>query len=193
MIKHTQSDLILNYLELIKSALKCIGPAYFKLATTYEPSGIVRERVFCYELYHQIRRSMNRYHKLSLNGEIDKRGHVDFKPEHQKNPDFVFHIPGEHEKNTLVIEVKGRLDYGSDSLAADLQTILSFINCYRYRAGIFILYNHSFQELTTVVGRRLRDMATDMAADAIFILCIKKPREHCEEHILTEFRGMHQL
>ena len=189
MIAHSQSDLILDYLELIKSSLICIEPGYFRLATTYEPSGIVRERVFCYELYHQIRSKMNHRHTLSLNGEIDKRGHVDFKPEHRKNPDFVFHIPGEHEGNTLIIEVKGRLDYGPESITGDLQNILTFINCYRYRAGIFILYNHSIQDLIAVMGRGLQAIATDVAADAVFILCIKQPGKQCEEHTLSEFRG----
>jgi hypothetical protein len=114
-----QQNIELGYLELIKLALGHIDAGYFKLATTYESSGIVRERVFCYELYHQIRRNMDRHHGLSLNGDIDKRGHVDFKREHRKNPDFVFHIPGEHAGNTLVVEVKGRLDCGVDELADD--------------------------------------------------------------------------
>ena len=44
-----------NCIDMIKSALRNIEMGYFNLVTTYEPSGIVRERVFCYELYHQIR------------------------------------------------------------------------------------------------------------------------------------------
>ena len=45
-----------EYLNLIKEALNCVTAPYYNLETTYEPSGIVRERVFCYELYHQMRR-----------------------------------------------------------------------------------------------------------------------------------------
>lgn len=41
-----------TYIQKITEALDNIEAPYFKLETTYEPSGIVRERVFCYELYH---------------------------------------------------------------------------------------------------------------------------------------------
>ena len=47
-----------EYIQLIKAALERVEPGYYRLATTYEPSGIIRERAFCYELYHQIRSSM---------------------------------------------------------------------------------------------------------------------------------------
>jgi hypothetical protein len=94
----------------MERSLESVGQEYFRLTTTYEPSGIVRERVFCYELYRRIRLTMSDDHALSLNGEIDKRGHVDFHPADQKNPDFVFHVPGTHEGNTLVVEVKGHID-----------------------------------------------------------------------------------
>ena len=75
---------------------------FSNLKTTYEPSGIVRERAFCYELYHQLRLVQGEEHILTLNGEIDKRGHMDYENIDKKNPDFVFHIPGEIHANTIV-------------------------------------------------------------------------------------------
>ena len=101
-----------KYFDLILCSLDNVEQPYYNLKTTYEPSGIVRERVFCYELYHQIRCLQTKRNEieLTLNGEIDKRGHVAFTQEDQKNPDFVFHIQGEMIVNTIVLEVKGRSD-----------------------------------------------------------------------------------
>ena len=64
-------------IELIKAALQEIDDEYFNLVTTYEPSGIIRERVFCYEFYHQMRSLMTDDLDISLNGEI--LPHIDGK------------------------------------------------------------------------------------------------------------------
>lgn len=180
--------MIKKHIDLIKRALGRIGPGYFKLTTTYEPSRIVRERVFCYELYHQIRSQMPSDHALSLNGEIDKRGHIDFAPEDRKNPDFVFHIPGTHTGNTLVIEVKGTLKR-RDEIIEDFTTILNFIDKYQYKAGVFIIYNHSLDELLAAVGKELRALAVDPHAESVFILAAKESNAPSEEAVLSVLRG----
>ena len=87
--------------------MKLVGPEYFKIITTYNTGGIIRERVFCYELYHQLRQILPKDDPITLHAEIDKRGHIDFGPDDRRNPDFIFHTPGTHKGNTLVIEVKG--------------------------------------------------------------------------------------
>lgn len=173
------------YIDLIKHALPQVGPGYFILTTTYEPSGIVRERVFCYELYHQLRKIMTTNLDLTLNGEIDKRGHIDFAQNDQKNPDFVFHIPGTHEGNTLVIEVKGKLNPCVD-IKKDFNTITTFIEKYGYIAGIFVLYNHSLSELKQTAGQVLRRFMTRPSANSIHILTIEQPEGDCEELLLSE-------
>ena len=171
------------YLDLIKRSLEKVAPGYFKLKTTYEPSGIVRERVLCYELYHQIRSNMKDA-ELSLNGEIDKRGHIDFDPKDQKNPDFVFHLPGTHKGNTLVIEIKGTLARHAE-IINDFTTILRFIGNYQYKGGVFIIYNHTVDELLKAVGSQLRKLASDAHASAVHILAIKEAGSPCEEVVLS--------
>ncbi len=173
-------------IDLIKAALQEIESGYFNLATTYEPSGIVRERVFCYELYHQIRLLMTDDIPISLNGEIDKRGHVDFKKEHRKNPDFVFHIPGTHLGNTIVVEVKGRLDYAKEKILGDFETLFTFVNNYGYQAGIFILYNHSCAELLKVYGEELKELKSSPNSEAIYIISIGSAETEPEENILAD-------
>ena len=179
-----------EYIDLFKKALPRINPNYFRLTTTYEPSGIVRERVFCYELYHQIRSIMTDDKKLSLNGEIDKQSHKDFDKSDRKNPDFVFHMPGKHDFNVLVVEVKGKLldprGRPLNSIRKDLETIQLFINKYNYRAGLFILYNHSFKELLEKHGQTIKQLRSDPSSSFIFLLSISKPLGYCEENVLAK-------
>jgi hypothetical protein len=171
-----------EYIDLIKLSLRQVEAPYYKLTTTYEPSGIVRERVFCYELYHKIRSNMRSHHRLSLNGEIQKQGHIDFEKKDRKNPDFVFHVPGTHEHNTLIVEVKGKI---VDEIKKDFTTLLTFVNKYDYMAGIFILYNHSFEELISNMGSSMKPLRVKPKADAVYVLSIKQAGDTCEERLLS--------
>ena len=182
----SQRDLVRESIDLIKHAASKIETGYFKIGTTYEPSGIVRERVFAYELYHQIRSLMRKDFPLSLNGEIDKRGHIDFKASHRKNPDFVFHIPGIHEGNTLVIQIKGSLSYSVEKYLNDLKTMLIFISLYKYSAGVFLLYNHTYNQLRERICLDLKKLPYSKAMSAIYILSICRSFDCCSENILSE-------
>ena len=157
-------------IQLIAFAASQVADKYLKLTTTYEPSGIVRERVFCYELYHQLRLLVDNTQKLTLNGEIDKRGHPDFKEEDRKNPDFVFHIPGQHEGNTIVCEVKGNLDV--NGIVKDFETITTFVSSYKYQAGVFLLYNHTLSELIDRYRNDIEKFINSQYADRIFIITL---------------------
>jgi len=172
--------MITEIIETIKKAASRVTENYLNLTTTYEPSGIVRERVFCYELYHQLRLTLGNSHKLTLNGEIDKRGHPDFKVEDRKNPDFVFHIPGQHEGNTIIFEVKGNLD--TDGIIKDFETITTFVSSYQYQAGIFLLYNHTLTELLEGLGNNLDKFIYSEYADRIFIITL--PKAHSIEEVV---------
>lgn len=173
------------YLDLIAEAARAVQPGYFKLATAYAPDGIVRERVFCYEFYHQIRSRMDGQHPLLLHGEIDKRGHPDFEAEDQKNPDFVFHVPGTHEHNAIVVEVKGSLSHPAD-IVQDTETLLKFVNQYHYELGIFLLYNHSFDELAALLRSNLDNLGHRPGAENVVILCIERAHGTVERITLAE-------
>lgn len=169
-----------KYLNIITEALNHVEDQYYNLETTYEPTGIVRERVFCYELYHQIRCIQTKQNetRLSLNGEIDKRGHLEFDKDDQKNPDFVFHIPGKMLDNTFVIEIKGSIKTSSyvDACVKDFQTLELFVHKYKYKMGIFILYNHTLAEFITVINKKLYKKFFSLSpniSEKIMILCKK--------------------
>jgi len=69
---------ISEYVDLIITAFDRVSQDYYKINTTSSADGIVRERVFCYELYHQIRCLQNKrgLTDFNIHGEIDKRGHM---------------------------------------------------------------------------------------------------------------------
>jgi len=175
-----------KYIQLVISALKNVGAEYFKLATTYEPSGIVRERVFCYELYHLIRCQMSPDDPISLNGEIDKRGHIDFATADRKNPDFIFHIPGTHIGNTIILEVKGTLSIAPAEIEDDLSTILIFISKYGYSGGIFLLYNHTLRELIERLGDRIEVFRNHPASRFVTILTLQYAGNESERVLLAQ-------
>ena len=167
--------MIYEIIEKIKKAAEKVTENYLKLTTTYEPSGIVRERVFCYELYHQLRLILGNSNMLTLNGEIDKRGHQDFKTEDRKNPDFVFHIPGQHKGNTIVFEVKGNLI--TDGIIKDFETIHTFVSSYQYQAGVFLLYNYTLSDLLKELGDNLKKFINSKYASQIYIITLPEAQK----------------
>ena len=94
------------YFNLIQRAMAQVEAKYILLEVAGgNPKH--RERVYCYELYHQMR-SLQAHCKeqsgFTINGEIDKDGPQ--KVDQNFNPDFVMHTPGDMENNSCVVEVK---------------------------------------------------------------------------------------
>ena len=131
-------DSLQKYVDLIKNALGNIDTKYFKMDIFGSSKKIIRERVFCYELYHQIRLCQKKsgLNQLTLNAEPDKSGRYDFDRE---NPDFIFHIPGTMDHNDIIIEVKGDLSR-IGAIEKDIHTLTNFVRNYEYRKGIYIIY-----------------------------------------------------
>lgn len=94
----------MTILEALLQATKSISDSYFLLPIAGCDRPIKRERVYCYELYHQLRIVLD-CAPLMLMGEPDKSGHPKFFKK-GINPDFILHIPGEHTQNNTVIEVE---------------------------------------------------------------------------------------
>lgn len=117
--------------DIFKRATKAVPSDYFDLPISSAPSSY-RERVYCYELYHQMRKLWPEGCEYALNGEVDKAGHPDFR-NNRKIPDFLIHRPG-FPDNFLVIEVKR----SSLSESYDLDKLRDFIR-YGYRRAIWLI------------------------------------------------------
>jgi hypothetical protein len=92
--------------EMLAAAAGRIGPEYFQLPIA-DADAVYRERVYCYELYHQLRRLWDGF-PFSLGGEVDKGGHPYFQdgPYAHAKPDLLVHVPGTMDGNLACIEVK---------------------------------------------------------------------------------------
>lgn len=130
-------------LDIIATSMQQIEGKYFnfKVANNEEP--ISRERVFCAELYHQMR---NMFDELNydLNNEPNKKSHPIIEEEcGAVDPDFIVHRIGSMgpDDNLAVIEVKTSRGNLTDGIEKDMQTI----NCMcsidnGYYGGIVIIF-----------------------------------------------------
>lgn len=182
-----------KYVIFFEKALSKVESSYFKMVMTYSNEEINRERVFCYELYHQMRtlseKKLPSGELLSLHAEVDKSGNPLFN---RQNPDFIFHKPGTNEHNELVCEVKGTIDDGS-GITKDFKNILTLIINNGYKNGLFILYNHGIEQL----GRRkhwvnsavmqLADSVQDSHLKAVSIMAIPQSGRAVECVSLFDF------
>lgn len=171
---------ILNKFDkLIIQALNNVDQAYYKLKTTYDNTGIVRERVFCYELHHQFRliQESLKLFDYTIHGEIDKSGHNLFDKDDQKNPDFVFHQAGTMKKNLIVIEVKGKLE--EVGIKKDIDTLSKFCNLYKYNRGYWLVYNYDYDE---ILKSKISFDMINQPSDNLTLIC-KKSEDHEAEVI----------
>ena len=146
-------DYIQKFQDLFLRATAAIPEKYFKLsvATNNEnkPTSIYRERVYCYELYHQMRTISPDYilNGCLICGEVDKSGH----PLKIKDciPDFLVHHPGNMSNNLVIIEVKA-LKNSSIEIEGDLEKLIIFQRDYHYIDGFYLFYGDNEKIFNTI-------------------------------------------
>ncbi len=136
----TREDYVEQVIELLIAATAKIPKQYFRLPIAGKRTGEWRERVYCYELYHQLRRKLEGIPSISLAGEVDKAGHPLFnEPEvENKKPDLIVHSAGSMDNNLVVIEVKQAKALGE--IKKDLKTLRDFKEIAGYKAGCLLLF-----------------------------------------------------
>ncbi len=155
MQKLTQIDDAFTH--ILEKATEAIKEEYFILPR-HEKDPVYRERVYCYELYHQMRQQWPNDCPYLLNGELDKRGSPDPQGGRQPKPDLLVHHPGE-PKNYAVIEVKSsrkcirqRATPRPEHINKDLETLSFFLNR-SYRRAIYLIYGDGAADAATRVQR----------------------------------------
>jgi hypothetical protein len=125
--------MIERFLHLLERAAAAIPAQYFQLPVANQEFPIFRERVYCYELYHQLRKLLETDEQLAsftLCGEVDKQAHPFIR---QCMPDFLFHVPGNMKSNLIVMEVKPiNADLGG--IRKDMEMLSYFVSeeiCYQ--------------------------------------------------------------
>jgi len=138
-----QNDLK-KFLQMLKTATELIEEKYFRLPVAGDDS-VYRERVYCYELYNQLRCIWGNFNNFRLCGEVDKSNHKWFKekPYSRAKPDLLVHKPGsmDNKANLAVIEVK-KYDKRV-SFKHDLKKLTWFCKDAKYFPGIFLVYGEA--------------------------------------------------
>lgn len=126
--------------EILRSATKAIGAEYFLLPVAGRLPALY-ERVYCYELYHQMRCRWPDDTELVLSGEIPKHGHeiIMGMIERPVIPDFLVHVPGNMGNNYAIMEVKSS-QAGVAGIMKDLATLDQFRAAVGYQRAIYLFY-----------------------------------------------------
>lgn len=148
------------------------------------------ERVYCYELYHQLRNliDIERVENPGylpgcyLQGELKKLQILElldhFNLEHlgeRFTPDLLMHTPGNMDLNAYVIEVKVSLGLTVNEASRDIRKILRFIHAFGYRKAIFLAINTSQEEFSNLLNNdaspdAVKNVITEELASQIFIV-----------------------
>ena len=132
-------ELLTQFEEILAAACSRVGREYFQIPVA-DADAVYRERVYCYELYHQMRSGWGEF-GFSLGGEVDKMGHPHFLggPYANAKPDFLVHQPGNMGHNLACVEVKP-LNRAIAGFIADLRKLTWFCQNAAYHRGIFLVY-----------------------------------------------------
>jgi hypothetical protein len=138
--------------DIIGNATQSIEAGYFRLNIAGGDS-IYRERVYCYELYHQMRKKWPKRTPYYLNGEVDKARHpILSELGILSKPDLLVHRPGYMEGNHAIIEIK-HSRAANDGLEKDLDTLSLFLSKVEYERAILLIYGDKADDISNSIAR----------------------------------------
>lgn len=152
-----------GFTELLQTATEQVDHRFFHISLdggqrTY------RERVYCYELYHQLRVAWPSDSLYCLNGELDKAAHPTLVKlgASKAKPDLLVHSPGNMDANSTVIEVKccGAAKKG---IVKDLKTLVDFRTKVGYQRAIYLVYGYELEGTLA----RVRKLRSEMPEPAL--------------------------
>ncbi len=167
-----------RFLYALMAATARVPAHYFQLPVAAEGQAevVYRERVYCYELYHQLRNVLDceRLAKgYALNGEIDKQGHPIIRP---SAPDLLFHVPGGMHQNLVVVEVKP-INAKSKGILKDARNLAYFVSAeVGYRLGVMLVYGDGGRSIG-----RFESALHSAGVDALRLLWQRNPGEPAME------------
>ena len=146
--------------ELLHRATEQVAPQYFQI----EIDGgdpVYRERVYCYELYHQLRCHWPTDTQFYLNGELDKAAHPILRTlgADYAKPDLLIHQPGCMAGNNTIIEVKSS-NAQRDGIEKDLRTLALFRTKVKYDRAIYLLFGRQ----ALAAAERVRSVSTELGS-----------------------------
>jgi hypothetical protein len=181
-MKKAESDMDIIR-DLLEKSIKKIRPEYYISNNRNRPR--YRERIFCYELYHQLRSCPL---GLVTHAEPDKRGHWAIQSKY--NPDIIMHIPGTMKHNNCIIEVK--TSDKKEGIFADFSKIHTFIQKYNYQIGVFILIGYEANVLEEIIRKNITELNNILETSShskILMVSIKEHGQALKIQTLQELLG----
>jgi hypothetical protein len=143
-----------QFLECLIKAIKKMDTHYIQLPVAGSDEPIYRERVYCYELFHQLRCALGDDFPYKLHGEVDKAKHPIIR--NKKKPDFIVHEPG-NMSNLVVIEVKPvTVKDKIEKLREDFKKLKRFISEANYYRGIMLIYGSGNDNLPQNIKKEIK-------------------------------------
>lgn len=150
-------------LALTAAGSEMSDPHYFRLPVAGPEKPVFRERVYCYELYHQLRNRLEDSFPYRLCGEVDKSGNPMFEQEELKGrkPDFIVHVPGKVPMmNLVVVEVKP-VDASLADIGEDIAKLQAFIERAKYPRAIMLIYGDGKREALPDIVTSAKELIAD--------------------------------
>lgn len=173
VLSRKQKDLE-RFVEVLQHATEAIQSVYMLLPVASKEEPVYRERVYCYELYHCLRKEMEKpgHLKYSLFGELDKDGHPLFQQKvllKKAKPDFLLHIPGDMNNNLVAIEVKA-VNARSSDIKKDLKKLTAFCRDpeAEYYHAIYLIYGEDPDDLGRIKKAARNTTGVDTRTISLF-------------------------
>jgi len=156
-VKDSMHTEFAQFEDLLVAATAQVADDYFQLPIA-GADAVSRERVYCYELYHQLRCLWKDF-PFRIGGEVDKRGHPHFEdgPYALAKPDLLVHVPKDMGKNLAVVEVKP-CGFSIDQAQEDLKKLAWFCGNADYYGGIFLVCG-TLGDADKTLARRVAEAA----------------------------------
>jgi hypothetical protein len=148
-----------RFLVCLKQATAQIPSQYMLFPVAGEANPIYRERVYCYELYHQLRIATGDDFPYSLGGEVDKARHpilTELGLDKTK-PDLLVHQPGDMTGNLVVLEVKP-VTAKTEHIMKDLLNLTSFVVRGQYHRAVHLVYGGTEGDFASFRRRAIRQV-----------------------------------
>ena len=168
-------NLFNTLIDIISKSIEAIESTYFNfpVAGIDGSNEIARERVYCSELYHQIRIRIGGF-PYTVNTEPNKTGHkVIEKQCGAIDPDLIIHKPGfmEKDSNLAIIEVKRSCGDLTEGLIKDLKTIKCMTTISNgYFGGIIIVFGELTSQKRTNLINRIKEKKSEDTKKLVLIL-----------------------
>ncbi len=178
--------------ESLMEATAAIEADYMQLPVAGREGPQYRERVYCYELYHQLRPLLEaRLPTYSLGGEVDKTGNPLIRGAglDRVKPDLLVHVPRQMDRNLAVVEVKPvgvtRYHHWRRQVEKDIEHLLAFRRNADYRHAVYLVYGDNdiaFAKIRMVaagMGERL--VGRERLSNLVRLLLHPVPGERASE------------